>query len=172
MKLSEAIVLKARYEKELSKLYNKAQEIRMVLIQPGEDINEYIDEHPDRIFEQIQNYNNAIASLGALIRFTNESVIVDVGTSQLRLSGVINAAISMRRLLKSLEEFASTPKRERTNGYGDSSSLVRVATFDVEKYRQLAKEQKDDVEKLSALIDAANAENEIEFDPSVFFKNA
>lgn len=171
MKLSEAIVLKARYEKELSKLYSKAQDLRVILIQPGEDINEYIDENPDQIFEQIQNYNNAIASLGALIRLANESIIVETGSGKLRLSGMINAAMSMRRLLKSLEEFASTPKRERINGYGDSATLVRVATFDVEKYRQLAKEQKDDVEKLSAMIDTANTENEIEFDPSVFFKN-
>lgn len=166
MKISEAINLKARLEKELSRLYSQAEKVSVVSMKPDENYTDYISTTVDKVLAEIDQYSIAIIALSNLIRNSNFATLITFEGNSYSVTSAIQSATLNRRKVRLLETLASKPKRER-DAYRDND-LVNVATYEVDMYKLLAKTFSDKVERLSALIDDSNQKGEIDFDLSKY----
>lgn len=154
--LNEARNIIARLEKTVHELENKRDNIATVTIAPGEDFHDYINDTVDNLSERIIDYNVAINTIHEIIMMANVGEKITFNGKEMTVAAALNLAKQRRRETAKFKKLGSYLPRKRGTGFGEKDNLIQVATFDIQKYANIAAQMEEENEELSKLIDANN----------------
>ena len=156
LNLNEARNIISRLEKTVRDLENKRNNIATVTIAPGEDYHDYINDTVDNLSERIIEYNVAINTIHEIIMMANVGEKITFGGKEMTVAAALNLAKQRRREAANFKKLGSYLPRKRGTGFGEKDNLIQVATFDIQKYANIAAQMEEENEELSKLIDANN----------------
>jgi len=154
--LNEARNIIARLEKTVRELEEKRDNIASVLIAPGEDYHDYINDTVDNISERIIDYNIAINTIHEIIMMANVGEKITFNGKEMSIAAALNLVKQRRRETSQYKKLGKFLPRKRGTGFGEKETLVKVATFDIQKYANIAAKMEEENEELSRLIDENN----------------
>lgn len=154
--LNEARNIVARLEKTVRDLEEKRDNIASVLIAPGEDYHDYINDTVDNISERIIDYNIAINTIHEIIMMANVGEKISFNGKEMSIAAALNLVKQRRRETSQYKKLGKFLPRKRCTGFGEKDTLVKVATFDIQKYANIAAKMEEENEELSRLIDENN----------------
>ena len=162
--LNEARNIITRLEKTVRELEEKRDNIASVLIAPGEDYHDYINDTVDNISERIIDYNIAINTIHEIIMMANVGEKITFNGKEMTIAAALNLVKQRRRETSQYKKLGKFLPRKRGTGFGEKDTLVKVATFDIQKYANIAAKMEEENEELSRLIDENNQKVVISID--------
>ncbi|RXT07902.1 hypothetical protein [Ammoniphilus sp. CFH 90114] len=171
--LAEAIPLRKMLERRINELFSERWEHAYVIIEKGDSYEPY-PRTMDIISEEIYELQRDYRVLGRLVTEANLSQKMTWNGEEVTLMEAIELAKQLRMDLNQLKSFSTRKKTERLMERGrrgpssDASSLMTVALYDPEVYRQKALKLERQVNRLSASIEHQNHMVSIPFDASKY----
>jgi len=171
--LAEAIPLRKMLERRIHELFSERWDKSYVVIEKGECYEPY-SRTMDQVSVEIYELQRDYRFLGRVVSEANLSEKMAWNGEELTMLEAIELAKQMRTDLNQLKTFASRKKMERVAERGrrgsgaEASSLLTVALFDPEEYRQKALKLERQVNRLSAMIEHQNHLVSIPFDASKY----
>lgn len=169
--LAEAIPLRKMLERRINELFSERWDKSHVVIEKGEPYEPY-PRTMEKVSEEIYELQRDFRVLGGLVAEANLSQKITWNGEELSMLEAIELSKQIRMDLNQLKSFASRKKTERVmergrrGPSGDAPSLLTVALFDSEEYRQKALKLERQVNRLSAMIEHQNHLVSIPFDAS------
>ena len=169
--LAEAIPLRKMLERRISELFSERWDKSYVVIEKGESYEPYA-RTMEKLSEEIYELQRDFRLLGKLVAEANLAQKITWNGEELSMMEAIELAKQLRMDLTQLKTFGSRKKMERVMERGrrgpgnESASLLTVALFDPEEYRQKALKLERQVNRLSAIIEHQNHLVTIPFDAS------
>jgi len=169
--LAEAIPLRKMLERKMNELFSERWDKSHVVIEKGEVYEPY-PRTMEMISEEIYQLQRDYRVLGRLIAEANLTHKVIWNGEEFLMIEAIELSKQLRMDLNQLKTFAAQKKMERVvergrrGSGGEASSLLTVALFDPEEYRQKALKLERQVNRLSAIIEHQNHLISIPFDAS------
>lgn len=154
MKLKDVMNLRARIYQELCELQKHRNEIATVTLEPGENWEDYLlpDERVEILTRKIDRVMEQYLGLTTLIRQANNESHWE-GPVTLReeeaISDKINRSILLRREGSQCRSLGQIQPRKRTNTYGEKSTLIEQATFDIKAMEERGRKLEKQAQKLS-----------------------
>lgn len=171
--LAEAIPLRKMLERRINELFSERWDKSHVVIEKGESYESY-SRTMEKVSEEIYELQRDFRLLGRFVAEANLAQKITWNGEEVSMIEAIELSKQMRMDLNQLKTFGSRKKTERVMERGrrgpgsDAPSLLTVALFDPEEYRQKALKLERQVNRLSAIIEHQNHLVSIPFDASPY----
>lgn len=150
MKLAEALMIRADYQRQLQNLRGRINAV--AIVQEGETPVE----DPEELLQQVETVTAELAEMVQRINRTNHTVTLDDGQT---LSNAL-ATREMYLQRQSIYDLAASSATPNQHRYGSSQIKLR-GTVNVPEARQRADEAAKAARELDAQIQAANWTNDL-----------
>ena len=166
--LAEAVKLKSVLSKRIHELEEEMDRLAFVEIEKGSKIPKQTRKllHVEQDLEEIRKDFRLLDKLMYEANIQNE---VQFNDESLTIVEAIEFATQLRAKARKYKAYGSSSKEEYMYSYGETASLVKVATFDPESYRVKGLEIERQANRLSNLINAKNYAIELDFDGEKYF---
>jgi transcription antitermination factor NusG len=166
--LAEAVKLKSVLSKRIHELEEEMDRVAFVEIEKGSKLPKQPRSLSDveRDIYVIRRDFRLLDKLMYQANFENNIIYND---ETLPIVEAIELATQLRAQARKYKEFGSAQKEEYHYTYGETVSLIKVATFEPEAYRLKGLDMERQANRLSNLINAKNYSIELEFDSEKYF---
>lgn len=171
--LREALPLVSQIEKMIREKQTERAEKAVIEFQKGEKY-EKTDE-VDRLTEEIARLQSDLRKLQLEIQKANLNHLVnytDESGRKLTLAEALILAKHLREELERWKSLASKPDKPRMLVRLQSGTVMQVASFDVNAYKEKIKALSRKVNRLSSEIERANFDAMIDFDASHYIETS
>ena len=166
MTINDVRILKSRVENELHNLMSKREAVKEVTMAPNEDWHDYIDETVDELTKKILEYIDASCYLQDIISTANISkAYVEFEGKKYTLSSALYTVKMRRREAMAYQRMGAGEKRHRL-AFNNNNNLVKVATYDINKFKELGQKLNMNNDEFSKAIDIVNSEVLLDIDMS------
>lgn len=166
--LAEAVKLKSILNKKQEQLGGERQRLAFITVEKGQaGVREG---RTMQIAEQeLERVRRDIRTLDRLVYEANIKYTVQFEQQEFTLVEAIEYAKQLRIEAVVAAQFSAHEKEQiEFGGYGEGVTMVRVALFDPEEYRQRADLLERQAHKISNLINAKNYEVQLAFDDTKY----
>lgn len=165
--LAEAVKLKSILNKKQVQLVDERQRLAFITVEKGEEATRQ-GRNMQVVEQELEVVRRDIRTLDRLVYEANVQNAVQFGGEQLALVEAIEYAKQLRLEAMEAQQFSHHEKEQLEYGYNDNVTVVRIALFDPEAYRQRAEMLERQAHKLSNLINAKNYQVQIAFDDTAY----
>ncbi|MCT2535463.1 DIP1984 family protein [Aquibacillus koreensis] len=165
--LAEAVKLKSILSKRIHELEEEMFRVAFVQMESGSELPKQ-NRTLSNVEKEIELVRADFRLLDKLMYQANiENEVVFNGES-ISIVEAIELATQLRAKARKLKELASCEKEEHLY-FGETTTMVKVALYDPEEYRQRSVETERLANRLSNLINAKNYAIELAFDSEKYF---
>ncbi|MDQ0272334.1 hypothetical protein [Cytobacillus purgationiresistens] len=166
--LAEAVKLKSVLSKRIHELEEEMDRLAFVEIEKGSKLPKQ-----NRLFQDAEKDIEAIRKdfrlLDKLVYRANIDHEIQFNNESLAIVEAIELASQLRARARKFKEYGASQKEEFLYMIGESSSMIKLATFDPEDYRLRALEFDRNANRISNLINAKNYSIELDFERDKYF---
>ncbi|MFA9557785.1 hypothetical protein ACERII_10805 [Evansella sp. AB-rgal1] len=165
--LAEAVKLKSVLSKRIHELEDEMLRVGFVQIESGSELPKQ-NRTLAKVEQDIEEIRADFRLLDKLVYKANIENTITYRNDALTIVEAIELATQLRAKAKKEKELSLLEKEEHLY-YGEATTMVRVALFEPEEYRQRAVETERLANRVSNLINAKNYSIELEFDVEKYF---
>jgi hypothetical protein len=166
--LAEAVKLKSILNKRVHELEEEMDRVAFAEIEKGGKPPKQPRPLPD-VEQDLETVRRDMRTLDRLVYAANIGNTVSFNGEELPIVEAIELATQLRAKARKYKEFGSAQKEEFPYSYAENNSIVKVALFEPEEYRQKGLEAERQANRLSNLINAKNYAVELDFDAAAYF---
>lgn len=169
--MAEALAVRAAMSRLMNQLMQERINNSSTIIEKGETA-ELPARSVDVITEEIDAVSTDFRKLDLLMAISNTTETISWNGTHITVMEAIELAKQMRNEIGQLAHLGSRKKLERqsSRGHEGSVTLFNVALYDPEAYQATARKKEREVTKLSSLIEHANHNSKISFDPAKYME--
>lgn len=168
LSLAEAVKLKSVLAKRIRELEEEMDRVAFVEMEKGGKKPKQ-SRSLSKVEEEIDDIRNDFRLLDKLMYRANYENTVSFEGEELTIVEAIELATQLRAKARKFKEFGTAVKEEMQFGYGEGVPIVRLATFDPEKYRLKAVETERLANRLSNAVNTKNYSIVLDFDSGKYF---
>ncbi|OCA83037.1 hypothetical protein A8F94_17995 [Bacillus sp. FJAT-27225] len=166
--LAEAVKLKSILNKRVHELEMEMDRVAFAEIEKGSKPPKQ-PRSLQEVEQDLEDIRKDMRVLDRLVYAANIGHAVNFNGEELPIVEAIELATQLRAKARKYKEFGSAQKEEFPYSYAENNSIIKVALFDPEDYRQKGIEAERQANRLSNLINGKNYSIELAFDADKYF---